>query len=392
MAPGGSVSDETRSDQGGSGRTVTIEVPARTIWQVIGAVLLTFVALWTMNAASHLLRVVVLSFFFSLALQPLVMRLVHRFGWRRGSAVGVIYAALMIGLVLMVVILIPATVRLAETIGSGASQWIENLLEWASDTFGITISTGGLDDETAAQVQAAIADWATGAVGNVLGLATSGIGFLFDLATIAMFTFYFTADAPRFQRAVLSMFTPATQERVGWTWDEAIVQTGGYFYSRSILMVINGTGFFFTMVLVGLDPLLAVPLAIFAGFVSAFIPAIGTYIGALVPIAVTLALQGWAPALVVLGYALVYQQIENYFLSPRISSNTMTINGAVAFGSALFGGAVAGPIGAFVALPVAALITSFVSNYAKRNEVVYTFDYEKHSADPDASGLAAPGS
>ncbi|HSJ70602.1 MAG TPA: AI-2E family transporter [Acidimicrobiia bacterium] len=384
------MSEEARPEEGEPARRVTIEVSARTVWQVIGAVLLTLVALWAMDAASHLLRIVALSFFFSLALQPLVMRLVHRFGWRRGSAVGIIYAALMIGLILMVVILIPATVRLAEAIGSGASQWIENLLEWMSRTLGITISWG-LDDDTPSQIQDAIADWATGAVGNVVGLATSGIGFVFDLATIAMFTFYFTADAPRFQRAVLSMFAPATQEKVGWTWDQAIIQTGGYFYSRSILMAINGTGFFFTMVLVGLDPLLALPLAIFAGFVSEFIPAIGTYIGAVVPIAITLALRGWGPALVVLGYALVYQQIENYYLSPKISSNTMTINGAVAFGAALFGGAVAGPIGAFVALPVAALVTAFVSNYARHNEVVYTFDYENHSEDPGAPGLAPPG-
>lgn len=380
------MNDETRADLGEPERPVTIALTARTVWQVIGAVLVTLLALWVLDSASNLLRLVALSFFFSLALQPIVMRLVHRFGWRRGSAVGVIYAALMIGLILMVGILIPATVRLAEAIGSGASQWFENLLEWVSDTFGITISTGGLDEETTKQIQNAIADWATGAAGSVVGLATSGISFLFNLATIALFTFYFTADAPRFQRAVLSMFTPATQEKVGWTWDEAIIQTGAYFYSRSILMVINGTGFFFTMVLVGLEPLLALPLAIFAGFVSAFIPAVGTYIGAIVPIAITLALEGWGAALVVLAYAIIYQQIENYYLGPKISSNTMTINGAVAFGSALFGGAVAGPIGAFVALPVAALITSFVSQYAKRNEVVYTFDYGSHSQDPDSPG------
>ncbi len=386
------MNDEAKSDRGDPGRSVTVEVSARTIWQVIGAVLVTLVALWAMDAASNLLRMVALSFFFSLALQPLVMRLVNRFDWQRGSAVGVIYASLMIGLILMVVILIPATVRLAEAIGSGASDWIEGLLEWASDTFGVATSNLGLDDATAGRIEDAITGWATGAVGNVIGIATSGISFVFNLATVAMFTFYFTADAPRLQRAVLSMFKPATQQKVGWTWDQAIVQTGGYFYSRSILMVINGTGFFFTMVVVGLEPLLALPLAIFAGFVSVFIPAIGTYIGAIVPISITLALVGWVAALVVLGYAVVYQQIENYYLSPKISSNTMTINGAVAFGSALFGGAVAGPIGAFVALPVAALVTAFVSTYARHNEVVYTFDYESHSEDPDAPGLAPPSS
>jgi predicted PurR-regulated permease PerM len=68
---------------------------------------------------------------------------------------------------------------------------------------------------------------------------------------------------------------------------------------------------------------------------------------------------------------LVYQQVENYWLSPRISSDTMSLNGGVAFGAALAGGAIAGPMGAFMALPAAALITAFISNWVKHYEVVY---------------------
>jgi predicted PurR-regulated permease PerM len=82
---------------------------------------------------------------------------------------------------------------------------------------------------------------------------------------------------------------------------------------------------------------------------------------------------------------LVYQQIENYWLSPKISANTMSLNGGVAFGAALAGGALAGPMGAFMALPVAALITSFISNYAAHHEVVYQspFADEEPSITPD---------
>ncbi len=170
---------------------------------------------------------------------------------------------------------------------------------------------------------------------------------------------------------VLSWFPPETQGRVGWTFDQAVVQTGGYFYSRSILMVINGVGFFFVMVLVGMPVSFAIPLSVFGGFVSVFIPAIGTYIGAAIPILITLAIQGLTAALILFGYVLVYQQVENYWLSPKISAETMELNGAVAFGAALAGGSLAGPMGAFMALPVAALIVSFAKNYGTPYEVVY---------------------
>ena len=145
------------------------------------------------------------------------------------------------------------------------------------------------------------------------------------------------------------------------------MQTGGYFYSRVILMLINSVGFFFTMVAVGMPVALSVPLALFGGFVAAFIPAIGTYLGSAVPILMTLAIQGLVAALIVLAYALIYQQIENYWLSPKISAETMTLNGGLAFGAALAGGAIAGPMGAFTAQPeVAHIETALVFEHVDK--------------------------
>ena len=329
--------------------------------------------------ASHLLGLVAFSFFLSLALQPLVMKMLNRWPtMKRGAAVGIIYLAGMVIFILMIVVLIPAIATLGRAIGESGAQWVNDLTTWVNDTFGVNIGDGGFDDSEATNFQDELVEWAKGAADGLLNVATTGIGAIFDMATIAMFTFYFTADAQRLQRTVLQFFTPEEQHRIGWTWDQAIVQTGGYFYSRVILMVVNAIGFFFTMVLVGMPVAISIPLALFGGFVAAFIPAIGTYLGSAVPIIMTLAIQGLVPALIVLAYAILYQQVENYWLSPKISSDTMTLNGAVAFGAALAGGAIAGPIGAFVALPVAALITAFVSNFVPKNEVVYEFEYEQH--------------
>jgi predicted PurR-regulated permease PerM len=205
----------------------------------------------------------------------------------------------------------------------------------------------------------------------VLGLASSGLGVVFDLATIGLFTFYLAADNQRIRRALLSRMPPHRQRVYSWISDTALEQTGGYFYSRLLLMIINGTLFFAVMVAVGVPVSYALPLSLFEGFVAEFIPAVGTYIGAAVPILVTLGDQGLASALILLGWTLVYQQAENYWLSPRLSAQTMELNGGVAFGAALAGGAIAGPMGAFMALPVAALITATVSNIGHTYDIVY---------------------
>jgi predicted PurR-regulated permease PerM len=365
-----------------------VEIAGRTVWQVIGAILMTLVLLRAANAASGLLVMVGLSFFFSLALDPAVRRLHARFGWRRGAAVGVIYLVGVVAVGFMVYILIPMIAELATRVASNGDDWIAQLNSFTNETFGFPIS-----DQIGSQVSGAgdkTGEFASQAFGTVAGIATGGISLVFNLATIAMFTFYFTANARGVQRAVLRLFSPAAQQRIGWTWDQAIEQTGGYFYSRVILMAINGTGFFITMVLVGLPVSFALPLAVFGGFVSEFIPAIGTYIGAAIPILLTLAFRGLVPALVVLGYALVYQQAENYWLSPRISADTMSLNGGVAFGAALAGGAIAGPIGAFVALPVAALISAVISNYARSYDVVYRSGRE-YPESVQGGHMPAPG-
>jgi predicted PurR-regulated permease PerM len=331
-----------------------------------------------------------MSFFFSLALQPAVLRLTRKYNWKRGSAVGVIYLIGVIGVMVMLVVLIPATVELAQTVGTHASEWVTNIATWMEDTFNMTVADSVTGGEWTGEIDDKVIEWAqSGGITSILGIAGTGLSLVFDIATIAMFTFYFTADAQRLQKTVLALVKPANQYRVGWTWDQAVIQTGGYFYSRTLLMLINGFGFFVTMVLVGVPVALSIPLALMAGFIAAFIPAIGTYLGSAIPIAVTLGISGLIPALIVLAYALVYQQIENYWLSPKISSKTMTLNGAVAFGAALAGGAIAGPLGAFVALPVAALATSLISNFVTHYDVAYDFswdDVEDEDAAEEAAG------
>jgi len=351
--------------------------------RAVAVVLGTVALLWAADAARSLVWMLVVSVFFALALLPGVNFLQHRYAWRRGAAVGVIYLAGAIASILLIAVLIPSITEFAERIGESGEGWLNETDTWLEDNLGIDL-VDDADARTATDdVATGIEEWSDEVLGGIVSIATSGIGFLFQMATVAMFTFYFAADFPRLQRSFLSWFGADTQRRLGWTIDEAVRQTGGYFYSRLLLMIINGLGFFATMVAVGVSVPLALALSVFGGFVSVFIPAIGTYIGGAVPILITLADQGLVAALAVLAYVLVYQQIENYWLSPRLSAKTMTLNGGLAFGAALGGGALFGPMGAFMALPVAALVTSFVQNYRQGNEVVYRSVYDVDDADDD---------
>ena len=140
------------------------------------------------------------------------------------------------------------------------------------------------------------------------------------------------------RRAILRKFAPGQQQRLGWAWDTAIEQTGGYLYSRLLLMIINGGLFFFACCSSastgrsrcrcrsskGSSPSSSrrsVPTSVLR-----------------CPIVLTWGLNGLTAALILLGWTLIYQQLENYFLSPKISARTMEINGGIAFGAAMAGG------------------------------------------------------
>jgi len=346
------------------------------IWRVILYVLITIVLIWMAVQARSLLSMVVISFFFGIALIPGVNWLHERRGWRRGAAVGVIYLAGFVFMILLVMVLIPAIVQFAEAISGNLPDWLNNVDSWAEENLGVDLWEQETGDDVAAGATNALAEWGDEVLGAATGLAATTVSLIFNLATIAMFTFYFAADAPRIQRLFLSRMSPVNQQRLGWTWDEAIAQTGGYFYSRMLIMLINGTLFFFVMLLIGMPLALSLPLSLFEAFVATFIPAVGTYIGSAVPILITIPVQGWTAAIILLVWVLIYQQLENYWLSPRLSAKTMTLNGGVAFGAALAGGAIAGPMGAFISLPIAALITAMASNYTKSYDVVYQSRYE----------------
>jgi len=340
------------------------------VWTVLRKVVavgvITTVAVLMAVQARGLIGMLIIATFFALAIIPGVNALHHRYGMKRGAAVGIVYLIALATLLLLTLVLLPAVVKFADQVQSNLQGWIDELNAWTSANLGGEVVSSDTAQQQANEFLARLGEWGS----NVFGLVTSGIGFIFDVVTIAAFTFYIAAGFPNIRRAVMTRMPPERQRVFAWITDTSIEQTGGYFYSRLLLMVVNGSLGFAVMVILGMPVVYALPMALFMGFVSEFIPMIGTYIGAIIPILLMLATQGLVPAALFGVWVIIYQQMENYWLSPRFSSKTMELNGAVAFGSALFGGAVAGPMGAFMALPVAALITAVAKNAGKTYAVV----------------------
>jgi predicted PurR-regulated permease PerM len=119
---------------------------------------------------------------------------------------------------------------------------------------------------------------------------------------------------------------------------------------------------------------------LFEGFAAEFIPIVGTYVAGAVPALVAL-LYDPVDALIVVIWILLYQQIENYLLSPRLTAKTMDLSAPVALAAALIGGMLGGILFAFLALPVAGVIQAAARAYGRYYDVVQ---------DGAAGGPAAP--
>jgi predicted PurR-regulated permease PerM len=305
----------------------------------------------------------VAALFLSFALEPAVNWLVAR-GWRRGVATAaVLFGLLLLGMV-TVALMVPLVIDQVQELIARVPDWLAEASVYTERWFDVEL-TGERILEQIASAQTDV----QGIAANVASIGAFLLGLLFQIASIALFTFYFVADGPRFRRAVCSLLPQRRQHDVLAAWDIAIDKTGGYLYSRLLLAALNA--FFSFVVLQALGVPFAAPLALWQGFVSQFIPVVGTYIAAAVPLVVALLEDPWS-ALFFLIFVLVYQQIENYFLAPKITARTMQLHPAVAFGAALAGGSISGLIGAFMALPAAAVIQATVSSYLTRHEVVDT--------------------
>jgi predicted PurR-regulated permease PerM len=341
----------------------------RAIVLILGLVIASRVLVWGFGELESFWYTLFFAFFIGLALEPIVTRLAAR-GMRRG--LGTILV--MVGLALSAAAFFAVfgnllADQLAQLVRS-LPDTLDQIVAWVNDKFGTQLNPTTILD-TLGLGAGDIAKIATNLGVGLLSVLGTAIGWVFSAFTIALFAFYFAADGPKFRRAVASWLPPARQRTFLTVWDISTQKAGGYVISRGILAIVSAV--FHGIVFYLLDLPYWLPLALWVGLVSQFIPTIGTYLAGALPIIIALVEGEPLKALAVLAAVTAYQQVENYFVAPRVTRSTLEIHPAVAFGSVIVGSALFGAMGALLAIPVVATIQSIISVYGHRYELVGEF-------------------
>lgn len=323
------------------------------------AVFLGLFAWRALSMLGNVIFIVVISWFVALAMEPLIRWLVVR-GIRRTRATGIVMVggilAILVVLALFGQLFVSQVVALVESL----PEYYTQLTTWLDTTFDVQIPE-------ADEVLANLGDnWQELAPG-IIGVGSSIIGGLFTMTSVLLVVYYMASAGPRFRASVLRLFAPNRQREVQRLWEVSQEKVADFINSRIVLAALSTVFTFVFLTVLGIP--YALPLAAFTGVVSQFVPTVGTYIAGAVPTAVALAVDPAKGALV-LAFIIGYQQLENLVFSPKVSARSLELNPAVSFLAVIAFGAVFGPFGAFLALPVAATIQAVSSTYIRRHELV----------------------
>ena len=350
---------------------------ARTTAAVLGVFAVAAFLVFVLRDGGSIVFTVLMAWFVSIAMEPAVGRLARHM--RRGAATGLVMAAFVVFAIVFALAFGQLLLEQVATLLKALPDLVKSLLQTVNDRFGTDYRLEDILNNlqiTPEQVN----QYAVQVLGGVLGLLGSVVGGVFSLFTLGLLTFYLSADGPRLRRWVAQLFPARAQGFWLTVWDITAAKTGGYVGARVVLAFINAATSAIVFYVIGMPSWLA--LAIWTGVVAQFVPTIGTYIAIALPVVVGLLSDRPAIGLIALGWAVLYQQVENLTLEPRISAKATDVHPAVAFASVLLGAALFGVAGAVLAVPVVAMVLSLVHIYVRRHELIPDELEPREVADP----------
>lgn len=342
---------------------------------VIGLV----VAAFAIYSARTALIIVGASLFLALALNLPVTKLAKKLpGKSRVGATALAYVAVIALLGALVVLVIPPiiqqTAKFAQTVPqiveSASSQW--DGLKGIIDEYDLQPQV----DSAIASIRESTSSWASSVGQTVISSVGSFFGFLASVLLVLVLTFLMLIEGPEWMKRVWSLYRNKSKMEI----HKKVVNrmhnvVTGYVTGQLTVSAIGATFAGLAVFVIGLIfpnvPLsLALPTAAIT-FTLSLIPMFGSTIGAVL-IGILLALNNLPAAVTYVIYFVIYQQIENNFLSPHIQSRKINLSPLVILGSITIGLYMFGLAGAIIAIPIAGSIRILIEEYLEHNKKTRT--------------------
>ena len=304
-------------------------------------------ALAVLVAARAVLLLVVVSFVLAIGLQPTRKWLEGRGLSRRWTMALIILLEVVVAGFLALVV-IPSVVEEFVRLVERAPEYLQRQ---SPDSF-----LGGLNQRFDLAEKAR--DFGARLPEIAASLASAATGLAFALVTVFVLTTYFTAGMPGIQRAIARILWREDREDFEAIIDTSTERVGGYIRGNLLISLVAGITSFGALLIIGVPS--AAALAFFVALTD-FIPIVGAIAGAGVAIMVA-AFSGTAQMIATAIFFIVYQQVENYVIQPRVMRNAIDMSAPSVIVAVLIGGAVLGITGALLALPVAAIVKVVVEN------------------------------
>ncbi len=298
------------------------------------------------------LILIVVSLFLAAGLNPSVEWFQRR-GMRRSLAVTMVTVLVLCGVAAFLWAIVPVITDQVTKITDNAPGWLDQLqqnrrVQDLDERYDVI-------DKVRDYVQKG--DFGSSLFGGVLGFGLRLLGALANAFVIIVLTLYFLSSLEATKHAIYRLAPASRRERVSKLGDQVVASVGGYVAGAFIIAVCAGLFSLVFLFIVGLGEY-AVALA-FVVMLLDVIPMIGATIGAVIVSAIGFATDVKIGIACVIFYV-IYQQVENYIVYPRVMSRSVDIPAAATVIAALVGAALLGVVGALLAIPTAAAILLIV--------------------------------
>ena len=342
---------KSTEDFGEAGKPVDTTHPFYFGFMVTVGALLALTTLRALASASAVFILIIISIFLAAGLNPAVMFFQNR-GLKRGVGVGAVMACVLIFVALFIAIAVPPLLDQGNQLIDNAPQLIRDL---NNNAFINDLNAKyGVIDSLQNKVDAIIKDgqFAITAFGGVIGVGKAVVSGLVSTITILTLTLYFLASLPQVVEIGLKFVPASRRNRVSKLVNAIISRVGSFVGGQSIIAALAAIFILIMGLIIGMP--YAGPLAVIV-LVCGFIPLIGHFIGMTIVTLVSLT-ASLSIAAIALGSYIIYVQIENYIITPRIMKRSLSIPGLVTIIAALLGTSLLGLIGGLLAVPIAAAV------------------------------------